>query len=182
MYALAFRQAEIKKAYYQRARLTHPDKNPGDPQANEKFQALGQAYQVLSDARMRARYDARGEEGLGDMSEGLVDAAVLYAMIFGSDKFEPLVGTLALAAEARHCGPSARLLLARLFPWWPSSCSSVPPVLGVSERPKHRWSPRLACNNNKNVSGMLNTAFLPLPCLLQGAGARGPARERAPAV
>ena len=52
--------AEIKKAYRKMARTMHPDKNPDDPQAKEKFQMLGTAYQTLSDDRLRAKYDAEG--------------------------------------------------------------------------------------------------------------------------
>ncbi len=52
--------AEIRRAYQKHARRLHPDLNPGDPVAAERFRELSQAFQVLSDPQQRARYD-RGE-------------------------------------------------------------------------------------------------------------------------
>lgn len=49
--------SDIKKAYYKVARVWHPDKNPGDDTAAAKFQAIGQAYQTLSNDQLRAAYD-----------------------------------------------------------------------------------------------------------------------------
>ena len=55
---------EIKKAYRKSAMKYHPDRNPGDKDAEEKFKELGEAYEVLSDDDKRARYDQFGFAGV----------------------------------------------------------------------------------------------------------------------
>ena len=57
-------EAEIKKAFRKLARELHPDLNPGDPQASERFREAAEAYEVLSDPDKRARYDRFGHAGL----------------------------------------------------------------------------------------------------------------------
>ncbi|GAB6011373.1 molecular chaperone DnaJ [Viscerimonas tarda] len=56
---------EIKKAYKKKAIQFHPDKNPGDATAEEKFKEAAEAYEVLSDEQKRAKYDRYGHEAPG---------------------------------------------------------------------------------------------------------------------
>ena len=56
--------AEIKKAYRKLAMKYHPDQNPGDKSAEEKFKEVNEAYEVLSDAEKKARYDQYGFAGV----------------------------------------------------------------------------------------------------------------------
>jgi molecular chaperone DnaJ len=61
---------DLKKAYRKLARELHPDANPGDPAAEERFKHVARAYEVLSDSDQRARYDRFGEQGVGGSSGG----------------------------------------------------------------------------------------------------------------
>ena len=56
---------EIKKAYRKKAIQYHPDKNPGDKEAEEKFKEAAEAYDVLSNPEKRSRYDQFGSERCG---------------------------------------------------------------------------------------------------------------------
>ena len=85
--------ATIKKAYRKLAMKYHPDRNPDNKEAEEKFKELGEAYEVLSDADKRAAYDRMGHEafkngGMGGPGGpggfgGFTDPADLFSQIFG---------------------------------------------------------------------------------------------------
>lgn len=93
---------EIKKAYYKEARKVHPDKCPDDPDAANKFQALGQAYQTLSDDQSRAAYDKNGMPDNANQDElvNSIDTTVFFNVMFGSTLVEPYVGELWIASVA----------------------------------------------------------------------------------
>lgn len=62
--------AEIKKAYRKMALKYHPDKNPDDKEAEDKFKEAAEAYEVLSNAEKRGRYDRFGHAGMGNQGAG----------------------------------------------------------------------------------------------------------------
>lgn len=86
---------EIKKAYRKKSVKEHPDKNPNDPQATERFQAISEAYQVLSDDSLRAKYDKYGKKEAVPQG-GFEDAAEQFSAIFGGESFSSYIGELQL--------------------------------------------------------------------------------------
>ncbi|TGJ82681.1 hypothetical protein E0Z10_g6086 [Xylaria hypoxylon] len=91
-------ELEIKKAYRKLAIVHHPDKNPNDPTAHEKFQIIGEAYQVLSDKDLRAAYDKYGKES-AKPGEGFVDPAEFFSSIFGGEAFVDWIGEISLMKD-----------------------------------------------------------------------------------
>ncbi|SMR52255.1 unnamed protein product [Zymoseptoria tritici ST99CH_1E4] len=91
-------EIEIKKAYRKQAIKLHPDKNPDDPTAHEKFQAVGEAYQVLSDPDLRKQYDKLGKEGAKPDS-GFEDPAEFFTMIFGGETFVDWIGEISMMKD-----------------------------------------------------------------------------------
>lgn len=80
--------SEVKKAYRKMAVKFHPDKNPDDPSAEEKFKELGEAYEVLSSDDKRAAYDRYGHaafsQGMGSSAGGAgVDPFDIFREVFG---------------------------------------------------------------------------------------------------
>ena len=77
---------EIKKAYRKMAMKYHPDRNPGDKEAEEKFKQIGEAYEVLSDPDKKARYDQYGFAGV-DPNFGGGSGDSLPVRLRGGDDF-----------------------------------------------------------------------------------------------
>ena len=79
--------AVIKSAYRKLALQFHPDRNPNNPDADERFKEASEAYAVLSDPEKRARYDRLGHQGMGGAGgfdpSSFVDFADLFGNLFG---------------------------------------------------------------------------------------------------
>src|SRR5271170_5890256 len=82
---------ELKRAYRKLALKYHPDKNPGDKEAEEKFKELGEAYEILSDQQKRATYNRFGHAafgpgsgaGAGAAGQGFHDPFDVFRDVFG---------------------------------------------------------------------------------------------------
>ncbi len=96
-------QEDIKKAYRKMALKYHPDKNPGDKGAEEKFKEVSEAYEVLHDADKRAAYDRYGSSafeaggrgpgtGSYSYSGNFRDASDIFSEVFGNSGFGDLFG------------------------------------------------------------------------------------------
>ena len=86
---------EIKKAYRKVAMQFHPDRNPGDKAAEDKFKEAAEAYEVLSDAEKRGSYDRFGHAGVGNGRAGqggMDDIFSQFGDIFGEDIFGSFFG------------------------------------------------------------------------------------------
>ena len=110
---------DIKKAYRKLAMKYHPDRNPGDKSAEEKFKEVGEAYEVLSDADKRSRYDSYGFAGVdpnfnpnagGGFGGGFGGAGFDFGDIFG-DFFG---GGASSRSASQNAPPRGENVMARL--------------------------------------------------------------------
>ncbi|MBN8788846.1 MAG: molecular chaperone DnaJ [Terrimonas sp.] len=102
---------EIKKAYRKVAMQYHPDRNPGDKTAEDKFKEAAEAYEVLSDSNKKAQYDRFGHAGVGNNRGGfggggmnMDDIFSQFGDVFGEDIFGSFFGGARSGGGGRHRG------------------------------------------------------------------------------
>lgn len=121
---------DLKKAYRRLAMKYHPDRNPGNPDAEAHFKEAGEAYEVLTDPQKREIYNQYGHEGLqrgagmgaGDFAGGFSDLfGDIFSDIFGGQRGGPRRGanlryTMELTLEEAAFGTAAQIRIPKLEP------------------------------------------------------------------
>ncbi|KAH9821848.1 X-domain of DnaJ-containing-domain-containing protein [Melampsora americana] len=91
---------DLKKAYRKAAIKWHPDKNPGNAEAEKQFVLIGEAYQILSDPQERAYYNKNGKRDNNKAGQmPLEDPGKLFEMMFGGQKFRDWIGEISLGKD-----------------------------------------------------------------------------------
>ncbi len=153
---------EVKKAYRKQALKYHPDKNPGDSEAEKRFKEISEAYEVLSDDKKRQMYDRYGKEalqgagaggghpgGFSSMDEALrtfmgafggAGSDNIFDTLFGGGESTIMaVGVLCTgkgpANESTSPFPSKRPLVAQTRKWPSPITSPVRPVMAREQHP-----------------------------------------------
>ena len=108
---------DIKKAYRKLALQYHPDRNPGDKAAEEKFKEASEAYQVLSDPEKRQLYDRYGMEGLKELGiRGLAPLRIYFPRSATSSKTSSVLDPAAVVLHG-----CSRALTCAMTCQWPFS-------------------------------------------------------------
>ncbi|GAA5839649.1 hypothetical protein JCM11251_003569 [Rhodosporidiobolus azoricus] len=93
---------DVKKAYRRLAIKYHPDKNPDDPTAGERFKDIAVAYTTLSDPKLRKQYNEFGRSSKdGGTAEEMVDPEAIFSTLFGGERFQDIIGTISLGSEMK---------------------------------------------------------------------------------
>jgi molecular chaperone DnaJ len=101
---------ELKRAFRQLARTSHPDANPGDPAAEARFREVAEAYEVLSDPQRRAAYDRGDQLNVGDLFTNFAGLDEILQQFFGGAGFG---GASRSAARGRDVAVAVELTLER---------------------------------------------------------------------
>ena len=153
--------SEIKKAYRKKALQYHPDKNPGDANAEQQFKKAAEAYEILSDQQKRQQYDQfghaafEGGQGFGGGGMNMDDIFSQFGDIFGSAFGGGFGGGGRLTTKGKNLRVRVKLTLEEL-------------VLGVEKKikvkrkvqaPEARFSTCRACGGSGQVMRVTNTVL-----------------------
>lgn len=110
-------ERDLKKAFLRKARETHPDKNKDDPQATEKFQAINEAYKVLSDPNKRKNYDKYGLDGLREDHDLDINDIFMHLFDIDPSRMRPrtrdIVKKINVTLEEEYNGAEKNIKISR---------------------------------------------------------------------
>lgn len=155
---------EIKKAYRKTAIKFHPDKNPDDPSAEEKFKEAAEAYEVLSDSQKRQRYDQFGHQGVGGAGFGgggmnMEDIFSQFGDIFGGggSPFDSFFGGGGRGGQRTRKGSNLRIKLKLTLQEIAAGVEKKIKVNRLIVDPDTTFKTCQACNGAGQVKRVMNT-------------------------
>ncbi len=156
---------ELKKAYRKTAIKFHPDKNPDDPTAEDKFKEAAEAYEVLKDPQKRARYDQYGHQGVGGQGFGgggmnMEDIFSQFGDIFGGgggSPFDSFFGGGGGRGQRMRKGSNLRIKLKLTLKEIATGVEKKIKVNRLIVDPNTTFKTCSACNGAGQVKRVMNT-------------------------
>lgn len=156
---------ELKKAYRKIAIKFHPDKNPDDKEAEEKFKEAAEAYEVLSNDEKRQRYDRFGHQGVGGASGGFSGGGMNMDDIFsqfgdifgGGSPFESFFGGGGRGGRRTRKGTNLRIKLKLTLEEVAHGVEKKIKVNRLVVDPDTKFQTCSSCNGSGQVRKVMNT-------------------------
>ncbi|MEQ9468695.1 MAG: molecular chaperone DnaJ [Ekhidna sp.] len=156
---------ELKKAYRKIAIKYHPDKNPDDKEAEEKFKEAAEAYEVLSNDEKRQRYDRFGHQGVGGAGGGFSGGSMNMDDIFsqfgdifgGGSPFESFFGGGARGGRRTRKGTNLRIKLKLTLEEVANGVEKKIKVNRLVVDPDTKFQTCSSCNGTGQVRKVMNT-------------------------
>ncbi len=156
-------EAEIKKAYRKTAIKFHPDKNPDDPSAEDKFKEAAEAYEVLSDSQKRQRYDQFGHQGVsgaGGFGRGGMNMEDIFSQfgdIFGGGGGSPFDSFFGGGGRRTRRGTNLRIKLKLTLKEIAEGVEKKIKVNRLMVDPDTTFRNCASCNGTGQVKRVMNT-------------------------